>query len=66
MIRGVEAETGNEFVAAVGRNRLSQETVEADLKRGGVDHLLIRTDKPFKHLVRHFFASRGVFNRGAR
>ena len=66
IIRGVEAESSREFVAPVGQNRLSQESVERDLRRGGVDHVLIRTDRPFAHLVRHFFASRGVFNRGAR
>jgi uncharacterized protein (DUF58 family) len=66
IIRGVEAESSREFVAPVGQNRLSQESVERDLRRGGVDHVLIRTDQPFAHLVRHFFASRGVFNRGAR
>lgn len=66
IIRGIEAETGREFVAPIGRSRLSQEEVESDLKRGGVDQVLIRTDQPYQHLVRHFFASRGVFNRGAR
>jgi hypothetical protein len=40
--------------------------LERDLKRAGVDHLLIRTDQPFVSLLRHFFASRGVFTRGAR
>ncbi|HIF01446.1 MAG TPA: DUF58 domain-containing protein [Planctomycetes bacterium] len=66
IVRGVEAESSREFVAPIGQNRLSQESVERDLRRGGVDHVLIRTDRPFAHLVRHFFASRGVFNRGAR
>ncbi len=66
IIRGVEAESSKQFVAAIRHNRLSQESVERDLRRGGVDHMLIRTDQPFVHLVRHFFASRGIFNRGAR
>lgn len=66
VIRGLEAETGRSFVAPVRQNRLNQENIESELKRGGVDHLLIRTDRPFTHLIRHFFASRGVFNRGAR
>lgn len=65
-VRGAEAESGREFVAPISRNRLSQDAVERDLKRGGVDHLLIRTDQQFVHLVRHFFGSRGVFTRGAR
>ena len=66
IVRGVEAESGRDFVAPVGRERLDQAAVQADLKRGGVDHLLVHTDQPFSHLVRHFFASRGIFTRGAR
>lgn len=66
IIRGQEAETGQDFVAPAKRTRTSQEHVERELRRGGVDHLLIRTDKPYAHLLRHFFASRGIFSRGAR
>ncbi len=66
IIRGIEAETSREFTAPAGRNRMSQEAVERDLRHGGVDHVVIQTDRPFAHLVRHFFASRGIFNRGAR
>lgn len=65
-IRGQEAETAQEFVAPAKRTRTSQEHVKRELRRGGVDHLLIRTDKPYAHLLRHFFASRGIFSRGAR
>lgn len=65
-LRGVEAESGATFVAPVKRNRTDQEQIEQDLRRGGVDHMLIRTDQTFSHLLRHFFASRGIFSRGAR
>lgn len=65
-IRGMEAETGAAFVAPARQSRLDQESVQRDLRRGGVDHLLIQTDKPYAHLVRHFFASRGIFSKGAR
>ena len=65
-VRGVEAETGNQFVARGSQSRVSQETVVRELRRGGVDHLLIRTEQPYAHLMRHFFASRGIFSRGAR
>lgn len=65
-IRGAEAETGHAFVGRAGTNRIAQDDIERDLRRGGVDHLLIRTDEPYAHLLRHFFASRGIFNRGAR
>ena len=63
--RGQEAETGREFVTHGKRQWLDQETVSAEMKRAGVDHLLVRTDQPFAHAVRHLFRSRGN-NRGAR
>ena len=66
IVRGQEAETGQDFVAPATGTRTSQEHVERELRRGGVDHLLIRTDRPYVHLLRHFFASRGIFSRGAR
>lgn len=65
-IRGMEAETGAEFVANTKHSRLSSEEVQRELRRGGVDHMLVQTDKPYSHLIRHFFASRGIFSRGAR
>lgn len=66
IIRGQEAETGVEFVAAAGQPRVSQEQIERDMRRGGVDHLLLRTDQSYVHLLRHFFGSRGIFSKGAR
>ena len=32
----------------------------------GIDHLLIRTDEPFAHALRHLFRSRASVGRGAR
>ena len=66
VIRGQEAETGREFVAPAAVPRLSQEQIERDLRRGGVDHLLLRTDRSYVHLLRHFFNARGIFSKGAR
>lgn len=65
-IRAMEAETGRQLVTRSHDTHSDQEALERDLKRAGVDHLLIQTDKPFVPLLRHFFASRGVFTRGAR
>lgn len=65
-IRAVEAETGRLMVTRSHETHSDQEALERDLKRAGVDHLLIQTDQPFVSLLRHFFASRGVFTRGAR
>jgi len=64
-VRAQEAESGRGFVTH-GRRRLTdQAVIEAELRRGGVDHMLIRTDQPFVHRLRHFFRARGL-GRGAR
>lgn len=65
-MRAREAETGTDFVTHGRRQWLDNGPVEQELKRGGIDHLLISTDQPFAHRVRHFFEARGVLSRGAR
>ena len=64
-VRAKEAESGREFVARGRRGMMSQEEIEHELRRGGVDHLLVRTDQPYLHRLRHFFRSRGASG-GAR
>ena len=64
-VRAKEAESGREFVARGRRGMMSQEEIEHELRRGGVDHLLVRTDRPYLHRLRHFFRSRGATG-GAR
>lgn len=64
-VRAKEAESGREFVACGRRGMMSQEEIEHELRRGGVDHLLVRTDQPYLHRLRHFFRSRGASG-GAR
>lgn len=66
VLRAMEAETGR---ALVGRSRdvhSDQEALERDFKRGGVDHLVLRTDGRIASPLRQFFESRGLFRRGAR
>ncbi len=65
-LRAREAETGHEFVTHGRRRWLEPEVVAQQLKRAGIDHLVVPTDQPFAHRVRHFFESRGVLSRGAR
>ena len=65
-VRGQEAETGRTFVTHGRRKWLDQASVEQELKRGGIDHLVIRTDEPFAHQLRSFFESRDLLGRGAR
>lgn len=66
LFRAREAETGREFVTH-GRSRwIDPEKVRGELKRAGIDHLLVRTDRPYEHALRHLFKARGVVGRGTR
>lgn len=65
-LRAQEAETAFAFVTR-GRRRWTDSTsIEAELKRCGVDHLPLDTSQPYLHQLRHFFASRDLLGRGAR
>ena len=64
--RGREAESGKSFVAHGRSTWRDPSTIGDELKRSGVDHLVIDIDKPFVHLLRNFFASRALIGRGAR
>lgn len=66
VLRAREAETGRAFVTHGRAVWLEQEAVAADLKRGGIDQLVIDVDQPFAHRLRHFFHSRNLLGRGAR
>jgi len=63
--RGREAESGRRFVGHGRQDWVDQETIDQELKRGGLDHLIIDTDQPFVHKLRSFFEQRGL-TRGAR
>jgi uncharacterized protein (DUF58 family) len=65
-LRAQEAESGRRFVTHGRKVPLDQARIEAQLRQGGVEHLLIRTDQPFVHRLRHFFRARGLTGRGAR
>ncbi len=65
-VRAREAESGQPLTTRGKNVGIDQETLTQDLKRGRVDHLLIRTDQPFAYQLRHFFKSRGLLGRGAR
>ena len=65
-VRGREAETGKSFVTHGSRQCVDPGVVSRELKRGGVDHLIVDTDQPFAHRIRHFFESRNILTRGAR
>jgi uncharacterized protein (DUF58 family) len=62
--RGMEAETGETFVAG-GRTKWAPEVeVSREMARAGVSYLNLRTDRPFVPRLRHFLASRGATRRG--
>lgn len=65
-IRGQEAETGKTFVTHGRQLLLDQQNLDDQLKLAGIDHLMIETDKPFLHRLRHFFESRNILSRGSR
>jgi uncharacterized protein (DUF58 family) len=65
-VRATEAETGRPFVVR-GRVRGDDPSnIEDQLKKAGVDYLLIATDRPYVSRVRHFFKHRHLLGRGAR
>ena len=65
-IRAREAETGEGFVTHGRRRWLDPEKVADEMKRAGIDHLLLDTDQPVAARVRHFFESPGVLGKGTR
>ncbi|HEY1191080.1 MAG TPA: DUF58 domain-containing protein [Gemmata sp.] len=65
-LRAGEAETGRVFVTRGAQQWVSAEAPARQLKRAGVDHLLVRTDRPFVADLRNFLKGRNVLGRGRR
>lgn len=65
-VRVREAETGREFITHGRRSQTDPEQTAHELHRSGIDHLLVRTDRPYVHSVRNFFESRGLLGRRER
>ncbi|HJZ54337.1 MAG TPA: DUF58 domain-containing protein [Gemmataceae bacterium] len=65
-LRAGEAETGRTFVTRAARRWVDSQATAGELKRAGVDHLLVRTDRPFVAELRNFLKARGVLGRGSR
>jgi uncharacterized protein (DUF58 family) len=61
-----EAETGVAFLSRGRSLPDSEEVVAGELRRGGVDHLVLRTDRPVAAPLREFLQARGGLNRRAR
>jgi hypothetical protein len=65
-LRAREAESGEVFSTHGRATWFDQEQITDELKHSAIDHVLIDTDQPFVHRLRHFFRFRGVFGRGTR
>jgi uncharacterized protein (DUF58 family) len=66
VFRAEEAETGRSFVAT-GRNRwLDEEALASELKRGGIDHLVLPTDQAFLPRLRGYLRRRNNLGKGTR
>lgn len=61
--RGREVETGRRFTASGRRALSSTSDLLAALKRGGLDHFLVHTDRSFLGALRVFLQSRGLLTR---
>ncbi len=66
LVRGREAETGREVVSLGRRAGVNTEHVVGELRRAGLDSLLIETDRPYVQAVRQFFRGRDLLGRGVR
>lgn len=66
LLRASEAETGHVFRTHGRRRHLDQEHLTARLRTAGIDHLLLPTDRPYLHPLRHFLETRGLLGRSAR
>lgn len=65
-LRAVEAETGKAFVTRARKSWTDPAALEAELRKAGIDHLLLWTDEPFVARLRHFCRSRALLGRGSR
>lgn len=66
IFRAAEAETGRNFVTHGRRRWLDHAETGAELRRGGVDHLVLRLNEPFIPRLRDYLRRRDCLGRGAR
>lgn len=66
LIRAREPETGRELVVHRRSQLVDQAAIEQQLKRAGIDHLLIDIDRKYAHRLRWFFRFRGGLGGKAR
>ena len=59
LVMAGEAETGRLFVTRSRKTFIEPDAYAGDLKKSGVDHLVLRTDRPFVADLRAFLKARG-------
>lgn len=59
-MRAEEAESGRTFYTHGRRSHTSPEEMRSNLRRGGLDHFLVRTDQPFAQQLRLFLQDRDI------
>jgi uncharacterized protein (DUF58 family) len=64
--RAQEAETGRPFTAHGHSRWLDPEAAERELRRAGIDHLVLQTGQPFLARLRLFWSRRGLLGKGSR
>lgn len=64
IFRGREAESGHTFIGHGRSKWFDVEAKSKELRRAGVDHLLLPTDQPFVAKVRNFLKDRDCFGKG--
>lgn len=65
-LRAREAETGRAMVTHGRASWTDPTELAQQLRRAGIDHVLIDTGEPFAWRLRHFFGNRNLLGKGAR
>jgi uncharacterized protein (DUF58 family) len=66
VFRAQEAETGRAFVSSGGSRWLDEEALARELKRGGVDHLVLPIERQFLPRLRGYLRRRNCLGKGTR
>jgi uncharacterized protein (DUF58 family) len=66
VFRAREPETGRTFVTHGRASLVHDEALGRELRRAGIDRIVVDTDIPFAQKLRHFFQSRALLGKGAR
>jgi uncharacterized protein (DUF58 family) len=66
VFRGQEAETGRAFVGTSRTRWLDEDMLARELKRGGIDHLVLLTNHPFLPRLRGYLRRRKNLGKGTR